>query len=98
MKLVYEEGEKENLQKIHKELIESGRAMLFDDSDIGRTFSVNFTLTDSALASYILVAMLNNKLDIDMGINITSINLNPAVDKTKIKEKLYKLIDEEIFG
>lgn len=98
MKLVYEEGEKEILQKTHKELLESGRARLFDDSDIGKTFSVHFILTDPALASYILIAMLNNKVDIDMGIDVTGIDLSPAVDKNKIKEKLHKLIDEEIFG
>lgn len=98
MRLVYEEGEKENLQKNHKELLESGRAMLFGDSDIGRTFSVNFILTDPALASYILIAMLNNKVDIDMGIDVTGIDLRPAIDKNRIKERLHKMIDEEIFG
>ena len=42
MKVVYEEGEIERLEKIQKELKEMGRAILFDGSDPDRVYCLNF--------------------------------------------------------
>lgn len=94
MKVVYEEGEIERLEKIQKELKEMGRAILFDGSDPDRVYSLNFKITNPGLAEYILLSLLNNKLeDFELGIKITSINLGVVPDKEDIRHKLHGAID-----
>ena len=94
MKVVYEEGEIESLERVQKELKEMGRAILFDGSDPDRVYSLNFKITNPGLAEYILVSLLNNKLeDFELGIKITSINLGPVPNKEDIRHKLYEAID-----
>ena len=60
---------------------------------------MEFIVTDPALADYTLLGLLNNKLDINLGIEIKSINFNKPneflkIDKEELKMKLNKFIDE----
>lgn len=96
MKLVYDEGEKE---RIH-ELLENKPIIFTNDDKISeKLFSMEFIVTDPALADYTLLGLLNNKLDINLGIEIKSINFNKPneflkIDKEELKMKLNKFIDE----
>lgn len=92
MKLVYEPGEKECIRKVYEE---STNFRLFSAGD--KKYSLSFEVTDPALAQYMLPALLNDKLpDIDLGINITSINFGQLHDAETIKSRLHQAIDELI--
>lgn len=86
---------KERLQK-HFEEIEDRLIFTNDDKINEKIFSINFTITDPVIANFILLNLLNNKLkDVDLGIDIKSINLKPFtnIDKTELKIKLNEFID-----
>ena len=59
---------------------------------------MEFIVTDPALADYILLGLLSNKLDIDLGIKIKTIRFKPneflKIDKEELKMKINKFIDE----
>lgn len=98
MKIVYEEGEIESLEKIRKELIDKGRAVLFPvDVDPDRVYSLSFKVTKPGLAEYLLISALNNRLeDFDLGIDIVSINFGDIPNKEEVRQKLHRAIDEII--
>lgn len=95
MKLVYEEGEKELL----RELYEARKEVytLFDDKDPERVYGVSFKVTDPAIAQYVLPAIMNEKEDIDLGIDIMSINFGDLHNREEVKAKLHQAI-EDIVG
>ena len=89
MKVVYEENEKEYLEEHYKT---EERNKVFPD--LNQTYSINFKVTNPALAQYFLVAMMNNRLeDFDIGIKIESINFFEAKSNERLKEDLYRAID-----
>lgn len=98
MKIVYEEGEIESLEKLHKELIDKGRAVLFPVGvDPDRVYSLSFKVTKPGLAEYLLISALNNRLeDFDLGIDIVSINFGAIQNKEDVRQKLHRAIDEII--
>ena len=90
MKVVYEENEKEYLEEHYKT---EERNKMFPD--LNQTYSINFKVTNPALAQYFLIAMINNRLeDFDVGISIESINFFEAKSNERLKEDLYRAIDE----
>ena len=89
MKIVYKENEKEYLEKHYK--TEEYNKMF---TDLSKTYSINFKVTNPALAQYFLVAMMNNRLeDFDVGISIETINFFEAKPNKRLKEDLYRAID-----
>lgn len=100
MKVVYEEGEIERLEKAHSELKNMGRALLFDEDggwDPNRVYNLSFKVTNPGLAEYLLISLLNNKLsDFELGIDIVSINFNAVQDKNELKRKLHEAIENLI--
>lgn len=95
MKVIYEENEIEKLEQAHSAWKEKGRVGLFDDSDPDRVYSLNFKVTNPALAEYWIPALLFDKLpDFYLGIAIESINVNAAVDKEELKRKLHEAIEQ----
>lgn len=92
MKLVYEPGEKERIREVYEK---STNFRLFSAGD--KKYSLSFEVTDPALAQYMLPALLNDVLpDIDLGINITSINFSQLHDAETIKRRLHQVIEEII--
>lgn len=90
MKLVYEDGEIERIRKSHNEV--KDMYSLFQE---GNEYSINFKVTDVALAETVLVRLLNNKLpELNIGIDVTSINLEPYISNDVFKEELHRMIDE----
>lgn len=90
MKLVYEPGEKERIREIYEH---NTNFRLFSGGD--KKYSLSFEVTDPALAQYMLPALLNDRMpDIDLGINITSINFGQLHDAETIKSQLHQAIDE----
>ena len=71
--------------------------LLFDENNPEKEYSINFKVTNPVIAQYILISLLNKKLDgVDLGIDVTSINLAPFSDKHDIKMRLHQMIDEII--
>lgn len=93
MKLIFEPGEKESLRKIYEEHPDFG---VFDRSDPNREYGIKFTVNDPAIASYILVGLLNNRIkdEIDIGIDVKEINMNPIPSVCDLKSKLHAMIEE----
>ena len=95
MKIIYEENEIERLEESRNALIDMGHGTLFDDTDPDRVYSINFTVTKFGLAEYILLSLLNNRLeDFDSGIDVKSINFTPIKNVNEVKQKLHELIDQ----
>lgn len=96
MKLVFEDGELERIEKCYEEIKaeRGGGAMLFDD-DQERVYGLTFKVRNPALAECILGGLLYNRLDdIDMGIELQSINFKPLGDRDELATQLYKAIDQ----
>ena len=94
MKIVFNEGEKRNLQEAYDNYL---TPKLFDSQDPDTIYSISFKVTNPSLAQYILVSLLHNKLEeFDLGIDVTTIHFNQIKDRDEIKEKLHKMIDEII--
>ena len=90
MKIVYKENEKERLEEFYQN---EEHHKIF--TDLSKIYSINFKVTNPALAQYFLVAMTNNRLeDFDIGISIESINFFEAKTNERLKEDLYRAIDE----
>ena len=100
MKVIYEGGEIERLEKAHSELKNMGRALLFDEDkgrDPNRVYNLSFKVTNPGLAEYLLISLLNNKLsDFELGIDIVSLNFNAVQDKNELKRKLHEAIENLI--
>lgn len=94
MKIVYEDGELESLEESYKVLKDKRRVLLFGNTDPDRTYSLNFKVTNPALAEFYLLSILNNRLeDFDLGIDVTAINFDTLTNKEEIKHKLHESID-----
>ena len=95
MKLVYNDGEKERIESRYKEYKDHNMCTVFDDENPDTEYAISFKVTNPAIAQYILMSLLHNKLeDVDLGINVTGIHFNIIQNKDEIKEKLHQLIDE----
>lgn len=99
MKLVYEPGEIDSIEKATEVLKEYGQGCLFEEGNPDRLYGLTFKVTNPALAQYILVGLMNKHLeDFELGIDIQSIEFGPVgTDKAAIREKLHTAI-EEILG
>lgn len=99
MKVVYEPGEITSIEKSVEILKDNGRECLFEKNNPDRLYGLTFKVTNPALAQYILVGLLNDRLeDFELGIEILSIEFGPVgTDKAAIREKLHRAI-EEILG
>ena len=99
MKVLYEPGEIASIEKSVEILKDNGRECLFEENNPDRLYGLTFKVTNPALAQYILVGLLNNRLeDFELGIEILAIEFGPVgTDKAAIREKLHRAI-EEILG
>ena len=99
MKILYEPGEIDSIEKSTEVLKEHGQGCLFEEGNPDRLYGLTFKVTNPALAQYILVGLMNNHLeDFELGIDIQSIEFGPVgTDKAAIREKLHKAV-EEILG
>ena len=99
MKVLYEPGEIASIEKSVEILKDNGRECLFEENNPDRLYGLTFKVTNPALAQYILVGLLNDRLeDFELGIEILSIEFGPVgTDKAAIREKLHRVI-EEILG
>ena len=99
MKVLYEPGEITSIEKSVEILKEHGQGCLFEEGNPDRLYGLTFKVTNPALAQYILVGLLNDRLDnFELGIDIQSIEFGPiGTDKAAIREKLHRAI-EEILG
>lgn len=93
MKVVFEDGELERLGEIDQRIRKDRGWGLYDDVD--REYALTFTVTNPAIANYILPALLNNKIDeFDMGINVTSLQFATLADKNGVAEQLHNAVDQ----
>lgn len=93
MRVVYEKGEKETLEKCHAELKER-KTVLFTGDAPDRVFGLKFKITNPAIAEYILGGLLFDRLyNFDIGIKVVGIDLEPINDAENIKRKLYEAIN-----
>lgn len=99
MKVIYEPGEIDSIEKATEVLKEYGQGCMFEKGNPDRLYGLTFKVTNPALAQYILVGLLNNHLeDFELGIDIQSIEFGPVgTDKAAIREKLHIAV-EEILG
>ena len=99
MKVLYEPGEIASIEKSVEILKDNGRECLFEENNPDRLYGLTFKVTNPALAQYILVGLLNDRLeDFELGIEILSIEFGPVgTDKAAVREKLHRAI-EEILG
>ena len=92
MKVVYDPGEKEQLEKIHSQY---GK-FVFGDESKGKTYGLTFNVTNPAIAEYVLTGLLNSNLkDFDIGIDVQSIELDVlATRRSELKRELMDYIDK----
>lgn len=94
MKIVYEDGELERIEATYKISKDKRRALLFGNTDPDRTYSLNFKVTNPALAEFYLLSILNNRLEnFDLGIDVTAINFDALTNKEEVKRKLHESIE-----
>ena len=100
MKVVYEPGEIERIEETHREFIESRFCEMFPRDEADRIYGLTFKVTKPGLAQYLLVSLLNNKLeDFELGIDIRSINFDILqMDKGALRDELHRTIDEVMDG
>ena len=97
MRVVYKEGEKELLEERFEFIKKHGA--LFGEDDPEATYGMTFKVTNPAIAQYILVSLLNNKLeDFDIGIDIQSIEFDVFTKKHEMKERLHAAIEAVFAG
>ena len=92
MKVVYDPGEKEQLEKIHSQY---GK-FVFGDESKGKTYGLTFNVTNPAIAEYVLTGLLNSNLkDFDIGIDVQSIEFDVlAMRRSELKRELMDYIDK----
>lgn len=92
MKVVYDPGEKEQLEKIHSQY---GK-FVFGDESKGKTYGLTFNVTNPAIAEYVLTGLLNSNLkDFDIGIDVQSIEFDVlATRRSELKRELMDYIDK----
>ena len=96
MKIVYEDGELDRISRAYNE--HEGLRTFFDESNPERVYSICFKVTNFALATYVLLGILNNHLEeIDLGIDVLSINFGDLANKDEVKARLHRMI-EEVLG
>ena len=97
MEVIYKDGEKERLQERHAEIVTEGLCTFFDDENPERIYGITFKVTNPAIAEYILISLLNNRLEnFDIGIDIQSIEFDILPKCSELKAKLHNMIDEII--
>lgn len=70
-------------------------SLLFDKADPDRVYSIDFKITNASRAEYILFGLLKDKIpDLDLGINITSINAMGLEEYKKMKALLHEAIEQ----
>lgn len=70
------------------------RTLLFGNADPDRTYSLNFKVTNPALAEFYLLSILNNRIEnFDLGIDVTAINFDALTNKEEVKRKLHESIE-----
>ena len=90
MKLVYDEKQKKTVEELYKT---EDRFRLFS-GDPEKEYSINFKVTNPAWAQFVITLLLNDKLpEVDLGINITSINFEKYTSREDIKSELHRMID-----
>lgn len=92
MKVVYDPGEKEQLEKIHSQY---GK-FVFGDESKGKTYGLTFNVTNPAIAEYVLTGLLYSNLkDFDIGIDVQSIEFDVlATRRSELKRELMDYIDK----
>ena len=92
MKVVYDPGEKEQLEKIHSQY---GK-FVFGDESKGKTYGLTFDVTNPAIAEYVLTGLLNSNLkDFDIGIDVQSIEFDVlATRRSELKRELMDYFDK----
>ena len=92
MKVVYDPGEKERLEKIHSQY---GKFVFGDESE-GKTYGLTFKVTNPAIAEYVLTGLLYDHLnDFDIGIDVQSIEFDTiAMNRSELKRELMDYIDK----
>ena len=92
MKVVYDPGEKEQLEKIHSQY---GK-FVFGDESKGKTYGLTLDVTNPAIAEYVLTGLLNSNLkDFDIGIDVQSIEFDVlATRRSELKRELMDYIDK----
>ena len=72
--------------------------VFFNDKDPDRVYSLQFKVTDPAIAEFILFSLLYDKdstKDIDLGIDICEISLESKLtNKEDVRQRLHQVIDE----
>ena len=77
MKVVYEDGEKDRLKKVYDAFEHEMGGTLFEVDDLEKVYGITFKITKPEIASYVLLGLLNNKLDdFDIGIDVQSIEFD----------------------
>lgn len=92
MKLVYEPGEKEMIEKIHAQY-----GTLFRSEDaMDKIYGLTFKIANRALADYFLCGLLYDHLeDFDLGIDVQSIEFDSVqMSRSALREKLHRMIDD----
>lgn len=93
MKIVYEDGELERLEESYK-VSKDKKRTLFGNAYPDRTYSLNFKVTNPALAEFYLLSILNNRIEnFDLGIDVTAINFDALTNKEEVKRKLHESIE-----
>lgn len=100
MKLVYEPNEIERIENNRKQCIEAGYYSLFNSPNPDHLYGLTFKVTNPALAEYILVGLLSDKLEnFELGIDIQSIEFDTTrMNRSDLKERLFRAIDEIFKG
>lgn len=90
MKIVWREGEQERIVEARDE----ASTKIFSD-DPEKEYSINFTVTNPAIAEYVLFSLLNDRLsEVNIGINVTSINFEKYESQDALKQRLIRMIEE----
>ena len=95
MKVVYDPGEKEQLEKIHSQY---GK-FVFGDESKGKTYGLTFNVTNPAIAEYVLTGLLNSNLkDFDMGIEMKNNEYDVVgARRSELKRENMEYIDKPLW-
>lgn len=98
MKLVYDDGELNRLKEVYDTIRDNGLGgALFGDYNPETIYGITFKITKPEIAEYVLFGLLRNRLEnFDIGIDVQTIEFNPMFDKSELRDKLHKAIDNLI--
>lgn len=89
MKLVWDEGERERIIDSFKE----GHMLFPANGDPVKEYSVNFKVTQPEIAEYVLLSLVHGRLNLDIGIDITSINFDKYRSHDELKARIIQVIE-----